>query len=546
MSRSSTIDPSTAKAWLADGQEVALVDVREAGEFASGHPLFASSIPLGILDVRLLEMVPSRSCRLVLVDDGYSGRAKLAAEIASRLGYSAVFQLDGGTAGWQRLGMTLFEGVFVPSKAFGELVEEAFSVPHISPQLLRSWQDAGKEVVLLDGRPFEEHRRMNIPGSTCLPNGELAYRAHEIVPDPDVPIVVHCAGRTRSIIGAQILRDLGFANPVFALENGTQGWTLAGYELERGSVRRADQAPSAQRIQEMRLQAQSLADAWDIPCVDVRTASVWAHDTSRTTYVLDVRSDDEFLDGHIAGAVHAPGGQLIQSTDQWIGVRRGRIVLVDDTGLRAVVVARWLRMMGLDCHVLSARRDEWSMLTLPARPTIPTPSLPMASLPLPGDALILDTRSSMEYRAAHIAGARWILRWQLGDHVRDVPKSTPIVLCGDASEGVALVASDLRSYGFGNLAVVRGQPADWRLANVEVVATALDPTDAEALDFVFFTHDRHSGNLEAAHRYLSWETGLVDRLGPDERSEFRIRPNAISTAEIDSVRTMTLSRKTTF
>ena len=28
------------------------------------------------------------------------------------------------------------------------------------------------------------------------------------------------------------------------------------------------------------------------------------------------------------GAVHAPGGQLIQATDQWVGVRNARIVLV--------------------------------------------------------------------------------------------------------------------------------------------------------------------------------------------------------------------------
>ncbi|TGS57594.1 hypothetical protein EN826_032655, partial [Mesorhizobium sp. M1D.F.Ca.ET.183.01.1.1] len=94
-----------------------------------------------------------------------------------------------------------------------------------------------------------------IPGSICLPNGELAYRADSVIPDPEIPIVIHCAGRTRSIIGAQILRDLGFHNPIFALENGTQGWTLAGFELERGSDRVADTTPAGERLTEMRVKA---------------------------------------------------------------------------------------------------------------------------------------------------------------------------------------------------------------------------------------------------------------------------------------------------
>ena len=82
--------------------------------------------------------------------------------------------------------------------------------------------------VIVDGRPFAEYSKMNIPGGICCPNGELALRIHDIAPDPDTTIVVNCAGRTRSIIGAQMLIDFGVPNPVYALENGTQGWFLAG------------------------------------------------------------------------------------------------------------------------------------------------------------------------------------------------------------------------------------------------------------------------------------------------------------------------------
>ncbi|WP_084652632.1 rhodanese-like domain-containing protein [Mesorhizobium sp. WSM1293] len=515
----SPISASSAKAWLSDGQELALLDVREAGEFASGHPLFATSLPFGVLEAKLPVLVPSTACRIVFMDDGYSHRAERAAEIAQRLGYRNVFFLDGGATGWQRSGLSLFEGVFVPSKAFGELVEQAFSVPHVSPEELNRWQGEGRRLVLLDGRPSEEHHRMNIPGSICLPNGDLAYRASAIISDPEIPVVVHCAGRTRSIIGAQILRDLGFPNPVFALENGTQGWTLAGLDLERGSDRAVEAAPDEESRTTMRARARTLGEAWQVPFVDVATVNAWLGDGLRTTYVFDVRGDAEFHSHHIEGATHAPGGQLIQSTDHWVAVRRARIVLADDTGLRAVVVARYLKMMGLDCHVLAAAEDAWGDIVSPRPPRPAMPDLPRAAVPLPRDAIVLDVRPSMAYRSAHISGAQWALRHQLSERLKHVEKAALVVLCADDSDVLALVASDLRADGFSNLAEFSGTAASWREAGFQVVSTPDQPSDAQALDFVFFTHDRHSGNLEAARRYLSWETGLVGRLDAAEKLE---------------------------
>lgn len=75
---------------------------------------------------------------------------------------------------------------------------------------------------------------MNIPGAICCPNGELAYRIRSLVPDDSTPVIINCAGRTRSILGAQTLINLGISNPVYALENGTQGWYLNDLPLEHG------------------------------------------------------------------------------------------------------------------------------------------------------------------------------------------------------------------------------------------------------------------------------------------------------------------------
>ena len=66
---------------------------------------------------------------------------------------------------------------------------------------------------------------------------ELVYRVHDLVPDADALVVVNCAGRTRSIIGCQSLRNAGLSNRVVALANGTMGWEIAGFACERGATR---------------------------------------------------------------------------------------------------------------------------------------------------------------------------------------------------------------------------------------------------------------------------------------------------------------------
>ena len=155
--------------------------------------------------------------------------------------------LEGGIRGWQAAGLTLFEGVYVPSKAFGEFVEQAYGTPHISAAELERLRAAGTDLVVLDSRPLDEYRQMCIPGGIDVPGAELVHRIHDLAPDPATLVVVNCAGRTRSIIGAQSLINAGVANRVVALENGTMGWTLAGLALEHGQERLAPPPSAAGR-----------------------------------------------------------------------------------------------------------------------------------------------------------------------------------------------------------------------------------------------------------------------------------------------------------
>jgi rhodanese-related sulfurtransferase len=293
----------------------------QAGEFGEGHPFHAVPLPYSRFEIELPRLAPRSTVPVVLLDDGRSDVAIHAARRARSLGYTDVTVLAGGTRAWQAAGYTLFKGVNVVSKAFGELVEDAFGTPSISAEELHERLAHGDDLIVVDGRPLEEFHRMSIPGATCCPNGELAYRIADIAPNPQTTIVVNCAGRTRSLIGAETLRHVGVKNRVYALRNGTMGWRLAGYDLDHGRNNRYPGTIQAGRRSLLVQHARHLSEQWGVPRLDTAKAREWLADDRRTTYLLDVRTAEEFAAGTAPGAQHAPGGQLVQATDQWLGVR---------------------------------------------------------------------------------------------------------------------------------------------------------------------------------------------------------------------------------
>ncbi|HEX2552304.1 MAG TPA: rhodanese-like domain-containing protein [Microvirga sp.] len=513
------LDPRTAKQRLHASGEIACLDVREHGPYGEGHPLLAVPCPYSRLELAVGALVPRRNVPILLVDDG-DGVAERASARLSRLGYTQVDWIAGGAPAWSAAGFTLFKGVNVPSKTLGELVEETWHVPQVGPDDLERWRAEGRAVRLFDGRPASEHAKMTIPGSRCMPNGELAHRWSRAVGAESGPVVVHCAGRTRSLVGAAGLMIAG-AREVYALENGTQGWTLSGRDLLHGA--RAEPLPPAD-AQESRRRALAIAEAHAIPWIDRDAAQALARDGGRTTYLFDVRDPDEHrLSPHLA-ARSAPGGQLVQATDQWIGVRRARVILADDTGLRAALAAFWLRQLGYEVSVLPDLPDwpadwrlDWPDAPAAAVPSrIPTVAAAEAVARARRGEPLLDLRPSPAYRAAHLEGARWSTRARL-----PAVRGATVMLAGDAPV-VALAAADLREAGAAALLHVEGDEAAWRGAGLSLAATPQDPSDAEAVDYLFFVHDRHDGNLDAARRYLAWERGLTAQLDPQERAAFTL------------------------
>ena len=518
------VRPEDVKAWLSDDDEIAFFDVREAGQFGEGHPFFAIPLPYSVFESRLSDLAPNRGVRMVLMDGG-DGVAGLAAKRAVACGYGDVAVMKGGAPAWAKAGYTLYEGVNLPSKTFGEILEIERHTPRKSAEEVAAMSRDGTDHVIVDGRPYAEYEKFNIPGGICCPNGELALRIGEIAPDPNTTIVVNCAGRTRSILGAQTLIDFGVPNPVYALENGTQGWFLAGMQPEKGADRRYPEAPAdAAKRAALREKSRRRAEATGVKFISADDVQAWWDDTKRTTYVFDVRTEEEYDPDRVVGVRHAPGGQLVQATDQWVGVKGARIVLVDDDLVRAPMVANWLYQLGHDVAVLEGGIDALEgkrflppPMRLPPEPVVISPRGLLGMMH--GDGVnLVDLRSSEAYRAGHIEGAVWSIRPRLDRLAIDDGK--PTVLIGDAMTA-ALAAERLNELGHNDARRLEGDVDAWRAAGHAIVETPDNSADNERIDFLFHTY-RRQNDEEHARQYLSWETGLVDQLDDQERASFRI------------------------
>jgi rhodanese-related sulfurtransferase len=489
----------------------------------------ASCVPLSRLELIAPGLLPRRSAPIVVTDDG-EGLAERAAARLAEGGYTDVSVLEGGVKAWEAAGFPVYSGVHVPSKAFAEVVEHDYGTPWISVEELAERQKRGENMAIFDSRSYEEYHSNTIPGSVSVPGAELVYRFQQMVPSPDTFVVVNCGGRTRSIIGAQSLIDAGVPNRVVSLKDGTMAWHLAGLGVKAGATDRAPEV-SAEGITTARQRAEAVARRYGVPVIDRATLAQWQREADRSTlYVMDVRDPAEYRAGHLPGSVMAPGGQLVQETDSWLGVWGARVVLVDDTGVRARMTASWLRRMGWDASVVEGGLDGAELER--GIPEAKSDIFPLAG-PEPGTVqsselrgsadVVVDLALSRHHRQGHIPGAWFAIRARLGEALDKLPAQGDLVLTSEDGTIARYAAAELRTRR--PVKVLAGGTAAWKAAGLPL-ETGMGPLASEPDDVALSARDRASDRERYMREYLAWEIDLVNQIARDEDCRFRLAPVA--------------------
>ncbi|MFB6160220.1 MAG: rhodanese-like domain-containing protein [Haloferacaceae archaeon] len=483
------ITPDDLRRLLDSDDPVAVIDVREPLDYTTGNVRESTLLPRRALEWRLPELLPRPDVPVVLVD-GAGERAATDADWLRWLGLPNVRHLAGGVAAWRAAGYDVVEAegdvlasaFNVPSKEFGEQVAVERDPERVEPERLAEWLAGDEDVVVADVRTPAEYREETLPGARNVEGVDLALYAEALREDPETKLVVHCAGRTRSLIGIATLgeRDL---DEVYGLENGTSGWQLAGFDLEEGAE--PGDAPDLSPAERER--AESFAEDLiaDHAIARLSTDEVAAAlGDDELAQVVDVRPREAFEAGHLPGAVGVPGGQAIQRADDYVAVPEATLVFYADGIVRPAVTAAWYARMGYEnVAILDGGMDAWTEEGRPVetgserterlglqraveqrhgcgeplgrdRVADAAPTVAPADLD-PDDATILYVGRSLDYPDGHLPGSRWVSRNDVGDLLdRERPENV-VLTCADgevsayAAAALAHVGYDVRALGGG-------------------------------------------------------------------------------------------------
>jgi len=508
------------RALFETGREFAVVDTREIDDFNRGHLLAASNLPLSRLEIDAPRHLMHPDVTIVLAD---WRSARSSAAVLADLGYRDIRVIEGGLSGWHLHGGRLFVGWNVIGKAFGSYIVRTRGTPTISAAELKAMMDGDRPPLILDTRPLDEHREYCIPGALDCPNGETLYRALAAIDDPTRPVVTHCAGHTRAVMGAQTLIDAGLANPVSALHLGTMEWALAGLELEWGADRLLD--PPAD-LTEARHMAETLGARHGVTRIDTKTLRVWQDEAARCSLlVFDLRAPEEHAAGTWPGARQIVGGQLLQATDRHIVTRNGRIVLIDSDGVRAMTTASWLHQMGYRNVVVLG--DDSGALTAVQEPSA-EPGTGLDALRElrdacdTGTAMVVDIRGGVLHRRGHVEDAVLLGRANLDDDVEALPGGVLLALHTDEPAFASLMARDLERLGR-RCRIFADPLKTWTDAGFSIVSgpgrMASEPHDA------VYDLEELEVHLRDSHEYILWRENLYDMIGDDPAAPY-MRPNA--------------------
>ena len=473
MNKATDVLPQQLVKMLDDGEEIAVIDVRDYGQYIQGHLWLASRIPYASIELQISRYVPRLDTRVVLIDKDQSLTGRAASSL-QKMGYNNLYLLQGGQVDWENAGYPVIEGDYVLAHAFGLDIKRVLDTPSISAKALMQKMANKEKLITIDSRDPVDYLGSSLPGSINVPTADLVIRMPDIVADDTTQVVVHCGGMARGTLGAQTLIEANFPNPVMRLDDGTTGWALAGGKLPAGSKNIEEQS-SATASKFARNYNHDLAGRYKLTYLTALEIENWkAENRQRTGYLIDVRSHEKYLAGHYPGALNIPGGELVGMTIDHIATYHARLCLMDDADSAcAEITASWLLRHGWEDVVILRNWAASSELETGPEKTLdlelPQPLFP----PLDPNALqallaadsgkvaIIDFSPSSEYEKQHIPGAHWCLRSSILQSLEVLDEDLQIVVVSLDDQLSQLIANDIEAATGRRSSVLSGGTGQW-------------------------------------------------------------------------------------
>jgi hypothetical protein len=205
----------------------------------------------------------------------------------------------------------------------------------------------------------------------------------------------------------------------------------------------------------------------------------------------------------------------VQASDEYVGVRNARVVLVDWELVRAVMTASWLNQMGWDdVHVLQDFND----LAFESGPR-PKPAVRQwkTTRDVAG-ATVLDLSTSLRFHYSHVPGAWWGVRSRLSQAKEKMPPMKRLVLTSEDGILAHLTAPEAAElFPQVEIEVLDGGNAGW----TGPTESGHERATTERDDVWYKPYDHASDYKKHAQDYLSWEVALVDQIKRDPTIRFR-------------------------
>ena len=485
------------------GRSFCLIDTRERRDHVDGHWFGSTNIPLSVLTTRIQILVPDRHFPVYLLD-WQDAASEAAANRLLALGYADVILCP--TERPREFGNGFVKGEYVWSKAFGEVVAHRCGLPEVTPA---TYLERAADSLLLDVRPTAEYREFTLPASQSLPNSLLLANM-DALKETGRTALLHCAGRTRSIIGACTLKAAGYDGSFAIFRGGTQAWQLDGHEREFA----ADRVFASKTASDVA--TRTFLGKWKIPVEDVEAGDIERFvSTHRNDHLFDLSDDAAKCHPLDHGITGVSGTNLIQQTDQSIARWHVPVILFDTgSGSRAAFAAYWLKSMGFEVKVVILKAG-------PGKARSPVPenhrtesepeSVTLAQLIAHRDlsGRILDFRPSKAFRKERLTGSEWHNIGEIlsGDPLAERPAGPIMIIATDWGHGCE-TADLLARQG-------------WRISGVFAWETAapaganIKPGNLQCtIDESALFARRHHGNMQEARDYLAWEEELPNQIDP--------------------------------